>query len=145
MASSASSSSAGGTSSPSPPSPAVPVATETEQSATTPISAALAEGVANLDQNADNEQDMQSDTTAAYAAHAATDGDSEQSFWDIIADSHTKLESYGDLTQAYGQEIADSVLAFTPQTPSTATTPPTALSLSSSLAPSTNLPMAYDE
>ncbi|KAG2995769.1 hypothetical protein PC121_g20808 [Phytophthora cactorum] len=113
-----------------------------EQEATTPIPVALVEGVANLDQNADNDQDMEDAGTAAFAAQPSGDGDSEASFWDIIGGSHTKLESYSD--PSYDHEIAESTSGF--MSPARSTTTPTAsTTLTPSPVPSANLPPVYED
>ncbi|GMF54912.1 unnamed protein product [Phytophthora fragariaefolia] len=111
--------------------PAAPATTAQEE--TTPISSALVEGVASLDQNADNGLE----TAVTFTAPSTGDGDSEASFWDIIADSHPNLESYGDTH--YDHEMSGFPTSITTSTTSTAT------SASHLHTPSTNLPEVFDD
>ncbi|KAL3668622.1 hypothetical protein V7S43_005924 [Phytophthora oleae] len=115
----------------SPPSPAE----STAQTASTPIPTALVDGVANLDQNADNEQDTSHDDTASFNT-----GDSEASFWNIIADSHMNIETYGEQTC----EIAEPTTSFLSPTP-TIPAMSASMTFATGSAPSTNLPPVYDD
>ncbi|KAK1945840.1 hypothetical protein P3T76_002888 [Phytophthora citrophthora] len=125
-----SSSSPSGANSPSP-------AESTDQPASTPISTALVDGVANMGQNAESEQDTNHDSTAPFNT-----GDSEASFWNIIADSHMNIETYGE--QTYDSEMAESAAGFLSPT-STLPSMPTSMTFAAGSAPSTNLPPVYDD
>ncbi|ETL39012.1 hypothetical protein L916_09564 [Phytophthora nicotianae] len=112
------------------------------QTASTPNPTALVDEVANPDQNADNDLDMEHTNTAPFTAQPAEDGDSESSLWDIIGDSHPKLDSYGD--PSYDQESAESTSGF--MSPARSTLTPTApMTLAPSPVPSANLLPLYED
>ncbi|CAI5717384.1 unnamed protein product [Hyaloperonospora brassicae] len=73
------------------------------------------------------------------AGEGGGDEDGDSSFWDIIAGSHMKLESYSD--QPYDQEMTEPVPSFM-----SSTAPPlsTSMSFASSPVPLTNLPEYED-
>ncbi|KAG1704055.1 hypothetical protein DVH05_006068 [Phytophthora capsici] len=115
---------------PSSPSDAPPSPAEsTVQIASTPIPTALVDGVASLGQNADNEQDTSQNGTAPFNT-----GDSEASFWNIIADSHMNLETYGD------EVMPEPTTGFL-----SPTAMPSTMTFAAGSAPSTNLPPVYDD
>ena len=103
---------------------------------TAPISTAVVDSLPTLEENGDSGHDTEH---GAFSAQVGENGDSESSFWDIIADSHMKLESYGD--QPYDQEMGEPVSSFTP---STAAIMSASTNLAHSSIPSTNLAV-YEE
>ncbi|TDH67530.1 hypothetical protein CCR75_000047 [Bremia lactucae] len=71
--------------------------------------------VSNMDQTIDTNYDMEHTDSAMFAAHYGGVGVNEDSFWDILADSHMKLESYG--TQSCDHEMTEPTLGCMPQDP----------------------------
>lgn len=104
---------------------------------TTPIPTAVVDSMAHLEETTDSGHDMEQDDAAAFSTQAGGDGDNESSFWDIIAESHMKLESYGD--QPYDQEMGESSFM-----PSITAVSSTSMSLAPSPVPSTNLSVYED-
>lgn len=90
---------------------------------------------ASLDQNAE------STSPTPLDVQPAEDGDSENSLWDIIGESHIKLESYGE---PYDQEIAESTSGFMSPARSTSTST-ASMTLTPSPVPSANLPPLYED
>ncbi|KAL4105812.1 hypothetical protein PRIC1_003868 [Phytophthora ramorum] len=138
--SSASSASPDGSTTASPP-PVVPVSTV--QSVTASIPAELEEGVANLDQNANCKQEMELEGTTAYNTQPGGDVASEANIWDIIVDSHTNLESYGD--QQFDHEMTEPMSSLSSQISSSATSDAMLMASPHFQLPSSNLPPTYDD
>ncbi|CAI5702784.1 unnamed protein product [Peronospora effusa] len=89
--------------------------------------------------NGDSGHHTENGDMAAFSAQAVGNGDSESSFWDIIADSHMKLESYND--QPYDQEMSELISNFMP---SAAAIMSASMNLAHSSVPSTNLAVYED-
>ncbi|CAI5719755.1 unnamed protein product [Peronospora destructor] len=106
---------------------------------TAPISTAVVDSMPTLEEHGDSAHDTEHGNAAAFSAQSGGDGDNESSFWDIIADSHMKLESYGD--KPYDQEMGEPVSSFMP---STAAIMSASMNLAHSSDPSTNLAVYED-
>lgn len=114
----------------------------TETCVTTPICTAFVGDEATEEQNALGEEDMEYTSMSTFNAPCVGDGDNEASFWDIIAESHMRLENYSE--QSIDQEMSEPTSGLMSPIRST-TTPVTFTPLMPSPLPSTNLPMGYEE
>ncbi|KAI9912807.1 hypothetical protein PsorP6_005316 [Peronosclerospora sorghi] len=84
-----------------------------DAAATAPVSMSsipMVDSLTPFDQSADVGQEFGHGDPAMFSAQAGGDGDSDTSFWDIIADSHMKLESYGDMP--FDQEMTEPVASL---------------------------------
>ncbi|CEG48035.1 WD40/YVTN repeat-like-containing domain [Plasmopara halstedii] len=108
---------------------------------TPPISSVLVDDDQIVEQNVIGDQEMEDAIMASYDVQCGGDKD-EISFWDIIAESHMRLENYND--QPFDQEmsVATSGLMSPPRP---ATDPVTSTPLAPSPDLSSHLPIGYED
>uniref|UniRef100_H3GS94 Uncharacterized protein n=1 Tax=Phytophthora ramorum TaxID=164328 RepID=H3GS94_PHYRM len=86
---------------------------------------------------------MELEGTTAYNTQPGGDVASEANIWDIIVDSHTNLESYGD--QQFDHEMTEPMSSLSSQISSSATSDAMLMASPHFQLPSSNLPPTYDD
>ncbi|CAH0482509.1 unnamed protein product [Peronospora belbahrii] len=103
---------------------------------TTPISIKVINGIERLEENTEIGHAMNLSEAKTFTTQVGGDEEGVSSLWDIIAESHMKIETYGD--QSYDQEPVSSFVSSTTEFSSTS------ISLASSSISSTSLPINED-